>query len=212
MSTKNTAAIVLLVVGMMAGGYYFRLEGSDALPPPSNEVRSALSTPASPPDLVSHAESPNRTKTSKGDVAPELDATTEGDRSVTPDFMVTASEYPAEYTGPRDRNILNLYNVFKGSMDSQAKQAMNLDGGLPLLKQRIYAQHAAYIELIQSHRFHYFSYEKRDGLLPLNTSQVVYHSTGSGGLQVVFQLTRDEFPEFFRIKEELEKANASLGR
>jgi hypothetical protein len=108
---------------------------------------------------------------------------------------------PFEYTGPRDDNVIHLYNTFKKSLDHQAERIVQLGEGKSVSNEETYAQHAAYLALIQEQRFFYYSYQKFSGLRPKNTADTVYHTTGVGGLNVVFELTRGEFPDLFRLQD-----------
>lgn len=110
-----------------------------------------------------------------------------------------------EYTGPRDANIAGLYEVFKGSLARQAALAESHGSDWPIRNQRIFEQHSAYLNLIQAQRFYRYTYDQLSGV-PNNSADVVYHSTNRGGLNVVFELTRAEFPEYFRLKDAEERA------
>lgn len=116
-------------------------------------------------------------------------------------------QFPEYYQGIRDKNMLVIFDAYKGSVEYQAGQLADADlQGLSLTtaKERFVRQ-SVYMSLIQSQRLWYCSYEPLKGKRPPNTADVVYHQTAMGGLNVIFEITRAEFPEVFEMGAELSR-------
>jgi len=202
--------ILAFAAALVAVTIYLTFAGQPAQTPPTgtevpiSEMRTdsrPAGAPAGRPDAPQRAE-----------WEPEKRAAEQpGPDHETAREMETALATSAGYTGPRDENARGLYDVFKASVQRQAQLATENGDRWELRNERIYAQHSAYLALIQSQRFHTYTYQPMRGK-PSNTDDAVYHSTNRGGLNVVFELTRDEFPEYFRLKEAEEVARAAAGK
>ena len=122
----------------------------------------------------------------------------------------TGDAFAAEYTGVRDPNMARLYEVFKASLEYQAKRMAASEGGAPdLLAQEVYLLHSAYIHLIQAQRHFSVGYGEAPPRPP-NSADVEYHSGGMGGMHVAFELTRQEFPDLFACRDELRRLHPGL--
>ena len=71
--------------------------------------------------------------------------------------------------------------------------------------QENFLQASAYLSLIQSQKLYYYGYETPPQRPP-NTHDAEYHLTGSGGMYLIFELTRAEFPDLFEAKDRLREA------
>jgi hypothetical protein len=199
---RQIALLVLLAcVGLVIGaGLLFRQ------PPLVPKDAPAAQSPGSE---LPHVPAPAKAMKSDVRVAPNV---VTGPKPRVGPSEQEASGVSAEYTGPRDVNILSLYKTFKTSLGYQARRIAELGEKKSLGREVTHAQHAAYVDLIQAQRFFYYSYQQRVGTRPKNTSNAVYHITGMGGLNVIFELTQDEFPDLFRLqKAALAEQAAQLG-
>ncbi len=119
------------------------------------------------------------------------------------------ASFPGDYHGPRDANLFEVYSVYKLAMETAARRLADPSlRGLELASVKdAFLRHSAYITLIQQQRFHLYFHGRRtpDQRVPVNTKDVVYHSTGMGDMQVTFELRRSEFPDMFEALDELTK-------
>jgi len=121
---------------------------------------------------------------------------------------LSTSDFPPEYTGIRDKNLVGIYSTMKRSIkfeEERLKRANESDyrHGIDLN----YLEATAYVALIQNQNLYFFGYTtppKR----PPNTRDVEYHLTGAGGMCVILELTRQEFPDLFAAKDKKESASA----
>jgi hypothetical protein len=72
-----------------------------------------------------------------------------------------------------------------------------------------YLESCAYVSLIQRQKLYFYGYTLAPPRPP-NTDDAEYHLTGGGGMTVIFELTRQEFPDLFEAKDNRKKFLAEL--
>ena len=104
-------------------------------------------------------------------------------------------EFPPEYTGIRDVNMLWLYIPIRRALDYEEQKIR--EGSDSAATLRNFHLMSARIEAIQSQRLFHVGYDRERVPRPGNTPDVHYHYTAMGGMQVVFRLSREEHPDYF---------------
>lgn len=117
--------------------------------------------------------------------------------------------FPADYHGVRDRNVLYLYETFEQSVAYQAKCLSNPETAGDALRsaELIFALHSAYVALIQQQRHYAYGYGSK--ARPVNTRDTLYHAMSMGGMCLILELTRAEFPQVFGLMERADDSAAA---
>lgn len=185
---------------------FFR-QGRQASAPPNSTPAGAPSSDPSPPASPTFAREPERNEAATDQVAREPS-------SAPPDpggnAISTSGAFPPDYTGIKDHHLLRLYNVFKMSLDRQTEILQSADDPqVAAAAEEAYLEASAYISLIQSQRLYYYGHTTPP-TRPRNTNDAEYHLTGGGGMQVIFELTRSDFPDLFAAKDRRRMAEREL--
>ncbi|MBX3462821.1 MAG: hypothetical protein KF830_06595 [Planctomycetes bacterium] len=194
----GTGAIGLGLAGVMLLGIWGLTRASDNAMPPTESRHTQADAAASPASRVAPVAESERAPLVREAAAPtqerpaELPTLAQGGET---------DGFPPEYRGVRDRNVLSLYKSFLKSLAFEEERMRSFtDADLETGVHCTYLETKAYLQIIQNHSFHYYGYAPAPQR-PANTEDAEYHLTGLGGMQVVFALTRQEFPDLFAAKD-----------
>lgn len=197
-SARVVTAIVLVACASIAGGYCFLQMPDGVAPWPEPHAEPQPLSPSLQNEAVRRDAEP----VTAGPIQAPL---------VSPGSKPNKGEdpFPEDYTGVRDENMVQLYSVFKKTLESEAKRLSDstLTGSDLIVCKELFVRHSAYVSLIQQQRFFYYGYDRLQVKHPANSADAVYHTTGMGDMHVVFELTRADFPEVFEQMRALREVN-----
>lgn len=182
----RTPPALLVVAAAFAGAIavlVFGRTGEPSAPPASTER-------ASPPGADDHAPATTSPSAEPPRPTPQLST-----RAAAP------REFPTDGSTLQDPALRQLYRTLMQATTAQPASTSELDRAT---NERTRLEAAACVSLIQQDRLWHCATTPAPPR-PTNTADAVWHLTHCGDLQVVFALTRQEFPELF-TKMDAERA------